>query len=150
PAHAPASDGFGSYERPSYQDDWPQQPQQDSYQNGRPAQYAPETESSQAGDASERNRVGFDRPGPASPAANGLTDAGLPRRRSVPSGSNGSSAPNGTARVQRETPAPTPRNTPAAGDDSAWRSANDERWQQASQLRKPKAGGVTSSGLPRR
>ncbi|HEY8984154.1 MAG TPA: hypothetical protein VIU15_31825, partial [Streptomyces sp.] len=32
----------------------------------------------------------------------------------------------------------------------SWRSANDERWQQASQLRKPKAGGVTSSGLPRR
>ncbi|MBP2051838.1 signal transduction histidine kinase [Streptomyces griseochromogenes] len=150
PAHASASDAFGSYEGQSYQDDWPQQPQQDGYQNGRPAQYAPEPESSQAGDASERNRVGFDRPGPASPAAHGLTDAGLPRRGSIASGSNGSSATNGTARVQRETPAPTPRNTPAAGDDSAWRSANDERWQQASQLRKPKAGGVTSSGLPRR
>ncbi len=34
------------------------------------------------------------------------------------------------------------------GDD--WRTANDQRWQQASQLRKPKAGGVTPSGLPRR
>lgn len=31
-----------------------------------------------------------------------------------------------------------------------WRSTNDERWQRAEQLRKPKAGGVTSSGLPRR
>ncbi|MFF3917193.1 nitrate- and nitrite sensing domain-containing protein [Streptomyces sp. NPDC001852] len=133
---------------PSYQDDWPQQPQQDGYQNGYPAHYAPETESSQAADASERNRVGFDRPGPASPAAHELTDAGLPRRGSVASGSNGSGTAGGTARVQQE--APAPGNTPAAGGDNGWRSQNDERWQQASQLRKPKAGGVTASGLPRR
>ncbi|MFI1763330.1 nitrate- and nitrite sensing domain-containing protein [Streptomyces sp. NPDC020800] len=147
PTHAAAADAFGSFQTQPYQDDWPQQ---DGYQNGYPAQYAPETESSQAGDASERNRVGFDRPGPASPASHQLTDAGLPRRGSTASGSNGSSAPNGTARVQRETPAPAQDNTPAAGGDNSWRSANDERWQQASQLRKPKAGGVTSSGLPRR
>ncbi|GGV10729.1 ATPase [Streptomyces filipinensis] len=133
---------------PSYQDDWPQQPQQDGYRNGYPAQYAPETESSQAADASERNRVGFDRPGPASPAAHELTDAGLPRRGSVASGSNGSGTPGGTARGQQEAPAPD--NTPGATGDNGWRSANDERWQQASQLRKPKAGGVTASGLPRR
>ncbi|MFF4572578.1 nitrate- and nitrite sensing domain-containing protein [Streptomyces sp. NPDC001410] len=150
PAHASGSDGFGSYESQSYQDDWPQQPQQDGYQNGYPAQYAPETESAQAGDADERNRVGFDRPGPATPAAHTLTDAGLPRRGAVPSGSNGSSATNGTARVQQEAPAPAPGNSPGQNGDSGWRSANDERWQQASQLRKPKAGGVTSSGLPRR
>ncbi|MBX7550652.1 nitrate- and nitrite sensing domain-containing protein [Streptomyces sp. tea 10] len=141
----------------SYQDDWPQQPQQpqqpqDGYQNGYPAPYAPEAESSQAADASERNRVGFDRPGPASPAAHALTDAGLPRRGSAASGSNGSSAANGTARVQPEAPAPAPApgDAPAAGGDNGWRSANDARWQQASQLRKPKAGGVTASGLPRR
>ncbi|MER6739161.1 sensor histidine kinase [Streptomyces puniciscabiei] len=134
---------------PSYQDDWPQQPQQDSgYRNGYPAHYAPETESSQAADASDRNRVGFDRPEPASPAAHELTDAGLPRRGSVASGSNGSGPAGGTARVQQETPAPG--NTPGAGGDSGWRSQNDERWQQAAQLRKPKAGGVTASGLPRR
>ncbi len=52
--------------------------------------------------------------------------------------------------MQRETPAPAQGNIPAVGGDGDWRSANDERWQQASQLRKPKAGGVTSSGLPRR
>ncbi|MEU8029282.1 nitrate- and nitrite sensing domain-containing protein [Streptomyces sp. NPDC049099] len=134
---------------PSYQDDWPQQPQQpqNGYRNGYPDQYAPETESSQAADASERNRVGFDRPGPGSPAAHELTDAGLPRRGSVASGSNGSGTAGGTARAQQEATAPD--NTPGAGDDS-WRSANDERWQQAAQLRKPKAGGVTASGLPRR
>ncbi|WBO63651.1 sensor histidine kinase [Streptomyces camelliae] len=151
---APVSGGYPdpAYAEPaqahSYQDDWPQQ---DSYTNGYPAQYAPETESSQAADASEQNRVGFDRPGPASPAAHELTDAGLPRRGSAASGSAGStSAPNGTARVQREAPAPVPGDAPGANGDSAWRSANDERWQQASQLRKPKAGGVTASGLPRR
>ncbi|MEV6114245.1 nitrate- and nitrite sensing domain-containing protein [Streptomyces sp. NPDC052109] len=133
---------------PSYQDDWPQQPQQDAFQNGYPAHYAPETESPQAADASEGNRVGFDRPGAASPAAHEMTDAGLPRRGSVASGANGSGPAGGTARVQQETPAPG--NTPATGGDSGWRSQNDERWQQASQLRKPKAGGVTASGLPRR
>ncbi|EST33620.1 ATPase [Streptomyces roseochromogenus subsp. oscitans DS 12.976] len=153
----PQNDGFsapvgGGYPDPayaepaqahSYQDDWPQQ---DTYQNGYPAQYAPETESSQAADASERNRVGFDRPGPASPAAHELTDAGLPRRGSMASGSNGSPAAGGTARGQQETPQAAPQ--PNGG--SGWRSANDERWQQAAQLRKPKAGGVTASGLPRR
>ncbi|WP_251095088.1 nitrate- and nitrite sensing domain-containing protein [Streptomyces sp. Caat 7-52] len=132
---------------PSYQDDWPGQ---DGYQNGYPAQYAAETESAQAADVSERNRVGFDRPGTASPAAHELTDAGLPRRGSAASGSNGAGSANGTARVQQEAPAPAAGNTPDAGGDSGWRSANDERWQQASQLRKPKAGGVTASGLPRR
>ncbi|MQY39411.1 hypothetical protein SRB17_74380 [Streptomyces sp. RB17] len=133
---------------PSFQDDWPQQPQQDGYRNGYPAHYAPETESSQAADASERNRVGFDRPEPASSAAHELTDAGLPRRGSGASGSNGSAPAGGTARVQQE--APAPGNPPGAGNDNGWRSQNDERWQQASQLRKPKAGGVTASGLPRR
>jgi hypothetical protein len=49
---------------------------------------------------------------------------------------------------------------PSAGADTSgsngsngtgeWRTANDQRWQRAEQLKKPKAGGVTSSGLPRR
>ncbi|MEU2061475.1 nitrate- and nitrite sensing domain-containing protein [Streptomyces sp. NPDC013455] len=132
---------------PSYQDDWPQQ---DGYQNGYPAQYAPEAESTQAADASERNRVGFDRPDTASAADHALTDAGLPRRGSVASGSHGAGPANGTARVQREAPASAQGDAPGAGGDGDWRSANDERWQQAAQLRKPKAGGVTASGLPRR
>ena len=92
---------------------------------------------------SERDRVGFDRPGPAPSAAHALTDAGLPRRGSTASGANG----GGTRHGDQEPPA-TARRATASSDD--WRSANDERWQQASQLRKPKAGGVTSSGLPRR
>ncbi|CAM5645625.1 nitrate- and nitrite sensing domain-containing protein [Streptomyces aurantiogriseus] len=139
PDRASAADGFGSYEEQSYQDDWPQQ---NGYQNGYPDQYAPEAESTQAADASQQDSVGFDRPGPAPSAAHELTDAGLPRRGSfAASGSNGAARP-----VNREAPAPTSE----SNGDSGWRSANDARWQQASQLRKPKAGGVTSSGLPRR
>ncbi len=42
-----------------------------------------------------------------------------------------------------------PASPDTSGDDD-WRSANDQRWQRAEQLRKPKAGGVTASGLPRR
>ncbi|MFR9788859.1 nitrate- and nitrite sensing domain-containing protein [Streptomyces sp. MB22_4] len=144
----PAAGGYPAtgYAEPAYQGDWQQQ---DGYQNGYPAHYAPETESAPA-DASEQNRVGFDSPAAASPAGHALTDAGLPRRGSVANGSDGA------APAQQEAPAPAPGNdgdgdwrSPGDGDDD-WRSANDERWQQASQLRKPKAGGVTASGLPRR
>ncbi|MGW0188250.1 nitrate- and nitrite sensing domain-containing protein [Streptomyces sp. NPDC003362] len=133
-----APESYSGFEEQSYQGDWQQQ---GGYQNGYPDQYAPEAESVQAADASERDRVGFDRPGPASSAGHQLTDAGLPRRGSTASGATG-----GAQRVHQESPAPSPESN---GDDG-WRSANDERWQQASQLRKPKAGGVTSSGLPRR
>ncbi|MET9084074.1 nitrate- and nitrite sensing domain-containing protein [Streptomyces sp. NPDC004237] len=148
-AHTAASEPFPAFgEQQSYQDDWPQQ---DGYQNGYPAQYAPEAESVQAGDVDERNRVGFDRPGAAPSAGHQLTDAGLPRRGST---GGGTGHANGTGPVQ-QAPAPAAQQTPApaapaTGGDSNWRSQNDERWQQASQLRKPKAGGVTSSGLPRR
>lgn len=38
----------------------------------------------------------------------------------------------------------------ASNGDGDWRTSNDDRWQRAEQLKKPKAGGVTSSGLPRR
>jgi signal transduction histidine kinase len=134
-----APEGYPAYGEQSYQDDWPQQ---GGYQNGYPAQYAPEAESAQAGDVNERDRVGFDRPGAADSAAHQLTDAGLPRRGSIASGANGS---NGAGPAHREAPASVPET-----NGNGWRSANDERWQQASQLRKPKAGGVTSSGLPRR
>ena len=141
----PSDGGYpnaSSYPEPA-QDDWPQQ---GGYHNGYPDQYpaqAPESENTQAADAREQDSVGFDRPGPAVSDAHPLTDAGLPRRGSTAGGANGS---GGARRANQEPPASTPE-----GDgDSGWRSANDERWQQASSLRKPKAGGVTSSGLPRR
>ncbi|MFJ2696755.1 nitrate- and nitrite sensing domain-containing protein [Streptomyces rochei] len=135
-----APEGYSAFEQRRHQDDWPQQ---DGYQNGYPDQYpsgAPEAESAQAADVNEADRVGFDRPGPAASATHELTDAGLPRR-----GSTGGGA-GGAGHVGQETPADT---AGANGTDN-WRSANDDRWQQAAQLRRPKAGGVTSSGLPRR
>ncbi|MDX2679101.1 sensor histidine kinase [Streptomyces sp. NY05-11A] len=143
---ATVSEGFQPYEeQQSYQDDWPQQPQQNGhtsgYQNGYPDQYAPEAESTPAADAGEQNRVGFDRPGRTPSASHALTDAGLPRRGSAASGANGSGP------AKQEASATSSQST---GGGDIWRSANDERWQQASALKKPKAGGVTSSGLPRR
>jgi hypothetical protein len=146
PAQADGSEGFRPYEeQQSYQDDWPQQDghtngHTNGYQNGYPDQYAPEAESVQAGDAGEQNRVGFDRPGPGPSAPHALTEAGLPRRGSTASGANG------TRPARQDAPATSSE----SGGSDVWRSANDERWQQASALKKPKAGGVTSSGLPRR
>ncbi|MDN0199647.1 nitrate- and nitrite sensing domain-containing protein [Streptomyces sp. S.PNR 29] len=138
PAAPAARESFPAFEQRRHQDDWPQQ---DGYQNGYPSEYAPETESAQAADATEADRVGFDRPGPAASAAHALTDSGLPRRGSTATGATG-----GARHVNQEAPA----SAPESNGDSSWRSANDQRWQQAAQLRKPKAGGVTSSGLPRR
>ncbi|MFJ7074543.1 nitrate- and nitrite sensing domain-containing protein [Streptomyces sp. NPDC098781] len=134
-ASSSASESFPAFEQRRHQDDWPQQ---DGYRNGYPDQYAPQAESAQADDAHERDRVGFERPGPAPAAGHSMTDAGLPRRGAMASGTNGAR------------PAPQEAPAPAEGNGDSWRSQNDERWQQASALRKPKAGGVTSSGLPRR
>jgi signal transduction histidine kinase len=139
PAAATAPDTRSELGDGAYQEDW--RPQQD-YPGGYRSEYAPETESSHAADVGEQDRVGFDRPGPAPTAGHPLTDAGLPRRGGPAAGVNGAGA-------RQRTTAPEPAAAPAEqGGD--WRSANDERWQHASQLRKPKAGGVTASGLPRR
>jgi signal transduction histidine kinase len=155
-AHPAAPETFSAFEEPSYQDDWPQQ---DGYRNGYPDQYAPEAEPAQAADVSERDHVGFERPGPAPSAVHALTDAGLPRRGSSANGSNGSqsahqgpSASTPESKVDIFGTASSTTNGSANGTTGTvdWRSANDERWQQASALKKPKAGGVTSSGLPRR
>jgi signal transduction histidine kinase len=69
-----------------------------------------------------------------------LTDAGLPRR----------------ARQQHDEPEeqadqePLEPHEQPQPDKPDWRSTNDEHWQRAEQVREPKAGGVTPSGLPRR
>ncbi|MFH9574873.1 nitrate- and nitrite sensing domain-containing protein [Streptomyces sp. NPDC017230] len=140
PAGSGAQENYSAFEQRRYQDDWPQQ---DGFQNGYPDQYsagAPEAQSAQAADVTEADRVGFDRPGPTPSAAHEMTDAGLPRRGSTTSGTGDA------GRADHEAPAAAQD----AGATDNWRSANDDRWQQASTLRKPKAGGVTSSGLPRR
>ncbi|GAA2272599.1 ATPase [Streptomyces ruber] len=136
-AHAVAPEQYPTAPEQPYQGDWPQQGGYPNDHHAGYAGYAAEPESSQAADVAEAERVGFDRPGPAPSAVHELTDAGLPRRGAPANGAAG-----GRQHGPQE-PAAT-----ETGDD--WRSANDERWQQASQLRKPKAGGVTSSGLPRR
>ncbi|MEU4168301.1 nitrate- and nitrite sensing domain-containing protein [Streptomyces sp. NPDC026665] len=133
-----APETLSGYGEQSYQDDWPQQ---DAYQGGYRSDYAPEAESPQVADANERDSVGFGRPGPAASAPHTMTDAGLPRRGPAPAGN--ARRPAEPAREQ----AP-PMSSGNTGDD--WRSSNDDRWQRAEQLKKPKAGGVTSSGLPRR
>jgi hypothetical protein len=120
--HGQQQDGYQNYGEQSYQGDWQQQ---EGYQNGYGDGYGTEPESPQGADAGMQNGVGFGQ-GPAT------TDSGLPRR-----GGFGGGAGQGNGQEQA-----------AAGDD--WRSSNDDRWESASKLRKPKAGGVTSSGLPKR
>ncbi|MFB6440208.1 nitrate- and nitrite sensing domain-containing protein [Streptomyces sp. NPDC056411] len=113
-------------------DEWAEHPAFDGYfgteaESDRNATAAP-------ADASER--VPFERPGPTPGDVPSLTDSGLPRR-----GGRDQQAPQ----VQQQ------RGTPETGQDgSDWRSSNDQRWERAERLREPKAGGVTSSGLPRR
>jgi hypothetical protein len=111
----------------------------------------------------EQDRVGFERPGTASPAAHALTDAGLPRRGSTDAGlpRRGSTASAGgqqtvgsRARNRRLSSGGNGNDSNSSGGNGSgkgdWRSNNDQMWQRAEQLKKPKAGGVTSSGLPRR
>ncbi|MEV4975200.1 sensor histidine kinase [Streptomyces scopuliridis] len=131
-----------------HQEEWPAQ-------NGYQGAYDPEsrTEPESAGGApgTARERVGFDRPGPSPSASHALTDAGLPRRGSSQPLSNGhgegNSAVSGGGSGDGSGSSGGP--SEAAGSED-WRSTNDNRWQRAEKLREPKAGGVTSSGLPRR
>ncbi|MDG4859404.1 nitrate- and nitrite sensing domain-containing protein [Streptomyces sp. T-3] len=148
-------EAYADYDGQPHQGEWSDQSgYQDSYQGG----YAPEAESAQAAPATDQDRVGFDRPGPAPSAVHDLTEAGLPRRGSS-AASNGNSGAGGRqwpgAGQDTPTPSRTDHEQPAqndaqAGLDDDWRSSNDERWQRAEQLKQPKAGGVTQSGLPRR
>ncbi|MGP8298894.1 nitrate- and nitrite sensing domain-containing protein [Streptomyces inhibens] len=113
-------------------DEWAERPSFEGY-------FGTEAESDRnttAAPAGAPERVPFERPGPTPSDAPSLTDAGLPRR-----GGRDQQAPQ----VQQQ------RSAPETGQDgSDWRSSNDERWERAERLREPKAGGVTSSGLPRR
>ncbi|MGO4431396.1 ATPase, partial [Streptomyces sp. MCAF7] len=97
--------------------------------------------------------VEFHRPGPSPSTISSLTDAGLPRRDKQWQPSEDS----GTQQPTAEPAAPAAPELP--GQDSGehtfpdtftWHPENDQRWHRAEQLREPKAGGITSSGLPRR
>ncbi|MFI6526245.1 sensor histidine kinase [Streptomyces uncialis] len=150
--------GFGTDPYSGYGTGAPQADQQplNGYPQGLQQEGTPYPESVGPADAGAPERVGFDRPGTAASTGQSLTGAGLPRRGSPADG-------NGAASEDRPWPADPVRDDggqeraeqdePSGTDGTGvvdWRSTNDERWQRAEQLRKPKAGGVTSSGLPRR
>jgi len=113
-------------------DEWAERPAFEGY-------FGTEAESDRnttAAPADAAERVPFERPGPTPSDAPPLTGAGLPRRG---------------GRDQQAPQVPQQGSPPETGQDGTdWRSSNDERWERAEQLREPKAGGVTSSGLPRR
>ncbi|MEU9779098.1 nitrate- and nitrite sensing domain-containing protein [Streptomyces sp. NPDC047968] len=145
----------GSYDDRSHQQQWPAQ---ETYQAPYEPEYRGEAESSSDAPANGSERVGFERPGSASSASHELTASGLPRRGSGQRPVSGQqpqqqwqqpadqaqAAPQGSQGSQETAEG---HSDPSPGE---WRSANDERWQRAERLRDPKAGGVTSSGLPRR
>ncbi|MFC7310801.1 nitrate- and nitrite sensing domain-containing protein [Streptomyces monticola] len=156
---SPGQDSYAEYNGQPHQDDWPQQ---SGYQDGYRSAFGVETESAPGAPEGDRERVGFDRQSPQGPApstVHDMTDAGLPRRGSTAANGGRPAGEQWTAGAGQGTPAqphadqeqpagPAGNDGDGAGDD--WRSANDSRWQRAEQLRQPKAGGVTQSGLPRR
>nr|WP_229327206.1 nitrate- and nitrite sensing domain-containing protein [Streptomyces sp. UNOC14_S4] len=141
----PEQPRFDGFAKPDRQADWRGSgPYQDATQQG----YGAASDSLSSADTAQPERVEFDRPGPASSGSHSLTGAGLPRRATQwqPSESVEDAAGAGDA----EQPQQDVRQQPQAGDEPTWRSTNDERWHRAEQLREPKAGGITTSGLPRR
>ncbi|MEW2404428.1 nitrate- and nitrite sensing domain-containing protein [Streptomyces sp. NPDC046862] len=80
--------------------------------------------------------------GQASQPANGNGNGSAPGNSGAPN--NGSAPPQAPSADRRPTP-------PAPQASSAWRAnPNDELVRQAERVRQPSAGGVTTSGLPRR
>ncbi|MFF1419442.1 nitrate- and nitrite sensing domain-containing protein [Streptomyces sp. NPDC058280] len=161
PSNGYQGDQPQSYPEAVQQGEWAgQSTYQPTYESG-PRQ---ETESAQAGPKIASDRVGFDRPGPSPSTSHALTEAGLPRRggsqqpqqwqpagedsgQAGQTGQAGETGQNGQTGQSGQ----TPLNGQSEADGSEdWRSTNDDRWQRAEKLREPKAGGVTSSGLPRR
>ncbi|MEW2580862.1 sensor histidine kinase [Streptomyces syringium] len=137
--------GYGDYNAPAPQGEWNEAgPYQHGYEQGRGA----DSESLPSADTAQPERVEFDRPGPSSSGSHSLTGSGLPRRakqwQQSESGESAAGAGGEPEQSQQD-----PQQRPEA-DKSDWQSANDERWHRAEQLREPKAGGITSSGLPRR
>ncbi|MGW8950874.1 nitrate- and nitrite sensing domain-containing protein [Streptomyces sp. NPDC055709] len=131
----------------SHQEEWTDQ---GTYQGAYESEYRADAESAPSAPANAPERVGFERPGPAAGTGHQMTNAGLPRRGGGQQGQSSADARNGQAGQAPQAPqTPQGGNTDADGSGD-WRSKNDERWQRAEKLREPKAGGVTSSGLPRR
>lgn len=143
-AHTTGQQSYDAF-APAQRDMRPEPAAYDGYFGGE----AESDRNTPAGPADASERVTFDRPGPSPSDSHSLTDAGLPRR----GGRTEPAQQAGQQWQQHEEPVPPPHagSAPETGQDgSDWRSSNDERWERAERLREPKAGGVTSSGLPRR
>ncbi|ANW17887.1 sensor histidine kinase [Streptomyces clavuligerus] len=148
----PGGSPYGdAYVHQPHQGDWTEQT---SYPSAFEPIFQPEPEAAPThldGPGNGPERVGFDRPGQSPGSGHELTGAGLPRRGSP-------KAPQQPREQWRQPVEEAPRSdrsealgdTRSSAESSAERAANDERWQRAEKLREPKAGGVTSSGLPRR
>ncbi|GGT60254.1 ATPase [Streptomyces kurssanovii] len=158
----------GQYDAQPHEGEWADH---SGYQTGYEPEYRTEAESAPGAPANVSDRVGFERPGPSPSSSHELTNAGLPRRGGSQKPSSAQQVPQPPAQAsQQQWQQQAPEQAPAAqqsgqaqgggsngsggfgggSDTDDWRSANDERWQRAEKLRDPKAGGVTSSGLPRR
>ncbi|MFF7716910.1 nitrate- and nitrite sensing domain-containing protein [Streptomyces sp. NPDC007988] len=165
--YAEASYDGSQNSAPQYDNGYASQPDQaewadqNTYQGAYEPEYRADTESAPSAPANGAERVGFERPGPATGAGHQMTDAGLPRRgggqpgqpqqgqQQWQSSSDGGRTP-GQAKQAPQAPQAAEGGGTETDDSAEWRSKNDERWQRAEKLRKPAAGGVTSSGLPRR
>ncbi|WP_433340491.1 nitrate- and nitrite sensing domain-containing protein [Streptomyces sp. CA-253872] len=145
--YAPDAAGTGGYPSAPHQEEWQRGAGQGGAAGG-------EAESPARAPQEDADRVGFGPHGGAAEQDGGVTGAGLPRR--VPAAGAGEvtdrqgwdNGPSGT---------PPPDGTPAGEQPQAEQdpgssanTANEDRAQRASGLRRPQAGGVTSSGLPRR
>ncbi|MET7618657.1 nitrate- and nitrite sensing domain-containing protein [Streptomyces sp. NPDC005408] len=153
-SQAPEPQYDGQYDTQSHQAEWSDQ---GTYQGAYEPEYRTESESAPGAPANAPERVGFDRPGPSPSSSHATTNAGLPRRGSTqqPPSQQQPQQQQWLQPAEQDRQAPQSGQSEAAGSSNGtgsedWRSTNDERWQRAEKLRDPKAGGVTSSGLPRR
>ncbi|MFE9695891.1 nitrate- and nitrite sensing domain-containing protein [Streptomyces sp. NPDC006270] len=143
------ADPYAAPAAPAHQDDWPvQSGSRNTYEPMAPAA----SDSVPSAPAEPAESVGFDRPGSAPNVGHELTEAGLPRRggqQHWQPGGHGNDQPDPAPQSPPEQEQRQDAQTDGDGTDD-WRSTNDERWERAEQLREPKAGGITPSGLPRR
>ncbi|KNB51099.1 nitrate- and nitrite sensing domain-containing protein [Streptomyces caatingaensis] len=134
---------YGDYNAPAAQGEWAES---GTYQHAYTPGYGAESESQPTADTAQPERVEFDRPGPATSGPPSLTGSGLPLRDK-----RWQQADTGEEATRDGGAADGSRQSERADEGgAAAQSANDERWHRAEQLRTPKAGGMTSSGLPRR
>ncbi len=145
PGYAGQQQGFDGFNAPAQQGGWQES---GPYQNAPQQGYGADSESRPPADTAQPERVEFDRPGPASSGSHSLTGSGLPRRATQ--WQQPESVEDAAGAGEPEQPQQDVRQQPHEGDEPDWRSTNDERWHRAEQLREPKAGGITPSGLPRR